>query len=329
MLNSSFSSTLYDTSIPRKPTCVLAACDDKYAFCLFVAIQTLLKNSPQLVAQADIWVAGFNLSAQTKKILSSLPHTRVFDYTFPDTFPPIQQFLNFTQASFARYECFTLLHLYQKVLYLDSDVLVEKELLPLFDTLTNGIGLVQDPFISKTGRNFFNPIAGFNMEAVGFNSGFLVLKQGTTWSKNIDEIKQFLYTKTLQYANDLIYPDQGIINLAVEQFQLCPTPLSDLYNCPASKPISTLKKAFIIHATGPRKFWCYYYFDEFYTYYTQWIKAGGEKVSVRKGDSLLYKKFIQKTHLDKYIFIQLCPDFIARPLKALRFSIKKLLHCKF
>lgn len=322
-------STLYDVSLTRRPICVLAACDDKYAFCLFAALQTLLKNSPRLAQQADIWVAGFDLSASSKCILSSLPHTNVIDYVFPGKYPDLSTFAHFTQASFARYECFTLLHLYEKVMYLDSDVLVQKELLPLFDTLQEGLGLVKDPAICEVGRNFFKPVAGFDMQRPNFNSGFLALKRSRSWDDRLDDIKQFLYQSTVQYAPDLYYPDQGIINLALEKFALKPTQLSDLYNCPASRNTFTLQKAFIIHATGPRKFWCYYYFRDFYTSYTQWIKLGGPKVTVRGGDSALYKKFIQATGWDRYIFVQLCPDFIAKPLKALRFGIKKLLHCKF
>lgn len=314
---------------PHNPICVLAACDDKYAFCLFVAIQTLFKNSPKLTQQADIWIAGFNFSHKTKEIFNSLPRTRVIDYTFPGNYPQTESFLNFTPASFARYECFSLLNLYQKVMYLDSDVLVEKELLPMFDTLSNGIGLVPDPLITSVGRNFHKSINDFDMKARGFNSGFLALKQGANWESKIDEIKHFLYTKTLKYADNLIYPDQGIINLALQQFNLRPTELSYLYNCPASRKTSILKKAYIIHSTGPRKFWCYYYFDEFYTYYSQWIMLGGKPVSVRKSDSILYQRFIKKTNWDKYVFVQLFPDFIARPFKALRFIIKKLLHCRF
>ncbi len=328
MKNTASFPALYDVSIPRRSACVLTACDDKYAFCLFVAIQTFLKNSPKLAEQADIWVAGCNLSAVSKQILSSLPHTYLFDYIFPATFPDLPMFKNFTPASFARYECFTLLHLYEKVMYLDSDVLVKKELLPLFDTIDT-IGLVPDPLMTEVGCNFFKEIAGFNMKNPGFNSGFLALKRSVVWNSRLDEINGFLYECTLQHAPDLLYPDQGVINLAIEKFNLTPTTLSTLYNCPASSSLSALKKAFIVHATGPRKFWCYYYFDDFYKYYTQWIQQGGAKVSVRKSDSELYKKFIRSTGWDKYIFVQLCPDFIAKPDKALRFGIKKLFHCKF
>lgn len=322
-------SALYDPRIKHRSTCILTACDDKYCFCLYAALQSFLKYSPQLAAVSDIWIAGVNLSASSKKILSTLPHTRIIAYQFPANLPQTPAFANFTAASFARYECFGLLGLYEQVLYLDSDILIQKELLPIFSLLNNGIGLVADPTICTLGRNFSSEIDGLPMSAKGFNSGFIALNRKGSWYKQINDIRTFLYQSTLNYAPYLIYPDQGIINLAVEKFQLLPAQLPQSYNCPASKPARTLKKAFIIHATGPRKFWCYYYFHDFYTSYTQWIKLGGKPVSVRKEDSALYHWLMTHTHLNNYIFIQLCPDFAARPLKALRFCIKKWLHYRF
>lgn len=320
---------LLDAATVKHPACILAACDDKYAFCLFVSLKTLWKHSPHLAKTADIWVAGFHLSAASKRILAGLPHTRVVDYTFPGVLPDTPAISIFTAASFARYECFRLLSRYERVLYLDSDVLVQQELSPVFDTLSCGIGLVEDPCITSVGRNFTQPVTGFDMNARGFNSGFLVLRRTDFLQQHGTEITNFLYQQTISLAPVLYYPDQGILNLALQSFQLTPTVLGDTYNCPASRPTAELKKAHIIHATGPRKFWCYYYFDEFYTYYTQWILQGGNKVSVRKDDSPLYRWLIRKTGLDTYIFVQLCPDFIARPFKALRFFIKKMFRMKF
>ena len=321
--------SLYSPTLDRKNTCIVAACDDKYAFCLFAALQSLWKYSPLLAQQADIWIAGVHLSAASKRILSTIPHVRLLEYAFPGTLPDTEAITNFTAASFARYECFKLLTLYTQVLYLDSDILIRQELAPVFNQITTGLGLVPDPDITPAGRNFSRPINGFAMQTRGFNSGFMALNRGGKWHSQGAEITRWLYQQTRKQATYLIYPDQGIINLALQQFHIQPTVLVDSYNCPASRPNRELKTAPIIHATGPRKFWCYYYFDEFYTSYTCWIKQGGAAVSVRKQDSPLYKWFIQKTGLDKYIFVQLCPDFIARPHKALRFLIKKWLRCKF
>ena len=316
--------TLYNPALQRQPMAILAACDDKYAFCLYVSLRTLVKNSPNLVQQADIWVASLGISEMHKKILQTIPHVRVFEYAFPGELPQTPAIQKFTKVSFARYELFTMLKLYKNVLYLDSDVLVQKELLPVFDLLQDGIGLIPDSRFRTTRDNFSTEIPGFNMQAVGYNSGFIVMNRTAKWLSQIDAIHNFLYTTTQQFATSLYLPDQGIINLALQQFAMHPVALSSQYNCPASHT-KELRNAYIIHCTGPRKFWCYYYFHDFYTEYTHWIQQGGNPVSIRPKNSKLYEWVIETFRLQNSVFIQLCPDMVTSPLKAARFALKKLL----
>ncbi len=214
-------------------------------------------------------------------------------------------------------------------MYLDSDVLVRQELADVFDRLTDGIGLVPDPVMTQVKNNFYRPLEGFDMQRPNYNSGFIVLNRQGTWFKQCGEIVDFLYKTPAKEAENLFLMDQGIMNLALQRFSLHPVALPQSYNCPASAPSRLLKQAHIIHSTGPRKFWCYYYFDDFYRYYTQWIAAGGKAVTIRVRDSRAYKWLLSKTHLDRFIFVQLCPDFIASPLKALRFTVKKWLRRPF
>ena len=316
--------TLYDSSLQRRPIAVLAACDDKYAFCLYVSLRTLVKNSPQLAQQADIWVASLGISETHKTILQTIPQVRIFEYEFPGGLEQTPAIQKFTNVSFARYELFPMLKLYKNVLYLDSDVLVQKELLPVFDLLQDGIGLIPDSRFRTTGGNFSTTVPGFDMQATGYNSGFIVMNRNGKWFPQVEAIRDFLYTTTQQFAQFLYLPDQGIINLALQRFGMHPTPLSSQYNCPASHT-KELRSAYIIHCTGPRKFWCYYYFHDFYTEYTNWIQQGGKPVSIRPKNSKLYQWFIETFHLQNRVFIQLCPDMVTAPLKAARFALKKLL----
>lgn len=310
-----------------RQSCIFAACDDKYAFCLYVSLWSLLNHSPQLAEKADIFVAGFKVSKENQAALESLPGVRVFDYRYPLPLPQTPSIKNFTEASFARYDCFGLSDYYDEVLYLDSDVLVQKELNAVFEQLSGAVGLVQDPTFGSVRGNFYREIPGFAMDATGYNSGFIALTKKAGGVSGT-EICDWLYQKTAVYANDLFLPDQGMINLAVEKFKLRVIPLNESYNCPASSGRKRLQEAFIIHSTGPRKFWCYYYFREWYEGYSRWIAAGGLPVSIHRG-SPAYRRILKKLNLSGKIFFQLCPDFFTRPLKALRFTLKKTLKIKF
>ena len=314
--------------LQQHQTCIFAGCDDKYAFCLYVSLWSLLKHSPKLAQEADIFVAGFKLSAENKKALESLPGVHVINYTYPSSLPQTSAIMNFTEASFARYDCFGLLKYYEKVLYLDSDVLVQKEIRPIFDQLSDGIGLVQDPTFTTVRGNFYKEIPQFNMNATGYNSGFIVLNNKGSWANKALEIRSWLYKQTLVYAENLFLPDQGMINLAIEQFNMYPLTISEDYNCPASSPAKELRNAYIIHSTGPRKFWCYYYFKEWYEGYSRWLAAGGHPVSIHRG-SAFWRWTLRKLHLDNKVFFQLCPDFFTKPLKFVRFFVKKIFKVRF
>ena len=320
-----FEHTLYNIHLSRKENAVFAACDDKYAFCLYVSLRTLCKNSPVLASHSDIWIASYGISPKHQEILRMIPNTHIFEYEFPGSLEQTPQIKKFTNVSFARYELFTLLQLYKNVLYLDSDVLVQKELFPVCDSLKDGIGLIPDTHVQTIGENFLKTIPGFNMQAVGYNSGFIVMNRTGKWFKEVESIRRFLYQYTLENASALYLPDQGIINLAVQKFNILPTPLSVMYNCPASRPKKKLNQAYIVHCTGPRKFWCYYYFHDFYKEYSRWVQQGGKPVTIRPKNSKLYQWFIDTFHLQHHIFIQLCPDMVTSPLKALRFALKKVL----
>ncbi len=63
----------YQTDLPRRKSCILAACSDMYACCLFVSLKSLLEHSPILASQTDIWVAGIHISQKHKAIFPPYP----------------------------------------------------------------------------------------------------------------------------------------------------------------------------------------------------------------------------------------------------------------
>ncbi len=309
----------------NKKTAVVFAINGSYAFCLYVSIYSLIKNSPLLAKQSDIIIYTNNVSAEDKKTLSKLDNIKIIDYKFPLEIKETNAIKNFSTASFARYECFGLLNNYEKVIYLDSDILVQKELLPVFDLIENtGIGLIKE----KTNvQAFSKPIGSYNLEEKMFNSGFFILN--SKLKIDFKQITDFCYQTTAKYAEYLYLPDQAIINYAIQYFKLAPTNLENIYNTPASLSRTFLNKAAIIHSTGNRKFWNYYYFDEWYKYYELWIINGGTPVDTIRKDCGLYKNFLKKCGLNKFVFFQLCPDIFNKPIKAFRFFVKYLFKIKY
>jgi len=312
-----------NNSQETKKTAIVFAINGLYAFCTYVSILSLFKHSPQLAKQSDIYIYVCDISDTDKKALRTLGNIKIIDYEIPVKIKQTEAVKSFSLASFARYECFDMLNKYERIIYLDGDILVQKELLPVFDLAHNGIGMIKEKVNVQI---FSKPIDGFDFSTTFFNSGFIVLTNKL--NVNYKAFRDFCYISTAKYVEFLNLPDQAIINFALQKYDIKPVQISNTYNMPASMSGKFLKQAKIIHSTGHRKFWNYYYFDEWYKFYGEWIKNDGTPVSIRK-DSKKYQYFCRKFGLDKKNFFQLCPDFFKMPIKAIRFTLKFVFGIKY
>ena len=308
-----------------KKIAIVFAMNDTYTFCAYVSIKSLLKNSPSLSEQADIIVYTNSLNSD-KKVLKTIGNIKIIDYVFPLEIEKTRTVKHFSLLSFARYECFNLLSTYEKIIYLDSDILVQKELLNVFDLIKDsGIGLIKEKVKVEVCTK--NLIEDIDLSQKMFNSGFIVLTNKL--KLDFKEVTNFCYIQTIKYIKNLYLPDQAIINLAIKHFSIEPSCIPMTFNTPASLSTKILNNATIIHSTGHRKFWNYYYFDEWYKYYKQWIHNGGSPIDEVRKDSKIYKYLLDKLSLNKLVFFQLCPDLIKRPIKAIRFFIKFVFSIKY
>ena len=313
---------------PRR-TAILLTCSRAFAFCTYVSVASLFKNSPQLAQESDVFVFLWNAPSGMKQIFASIsPQVHVLDFDMPYPVPDRKFISKYTPASYARFECFRLLDRYERVLFLDADILVRKEL-DIFPQVKHGIAMTLDPVVTTVGKNFFPAPAGVNPNATGYNAGVFALTRDLPCPLGTyAALTDWLYGKMAEWADFVYLPDQAVINVAVEHFGWQMTTLSKDYNRPASSSLADLKRAFIVHSTGTRKFWCYYYFHDWYQLYAQWIAKGGEPVSIRK-DSPAYLSFCRKHGLQDKVFFQLMPDCFAHPTKALRFALKAWLKAEF
>lgn len=309
-----------------KNTICLFACSEAFAFALYVTLKSFFARSLQLAGQSDVLIYAYRWSKRTKDLISSCGPVKIIDYDLPPNIPRTARIMRFTPALYARFEAFNLLDRYHNVICLDSDILVQKELIGVVSEMTGNIGLVKDtlPSVSKT---FVTPIEGYDLQKPCFNAGFIVLKQ-QQFPVPGSEVARWLYATLAKQAENIELGDQGIINLALQKFNLVPYVFSDLWNLPASNPRKKLEKAFIIHSTGHRKFWSYYYFREWYTAYTQWYNKGGAPVSIRK-NSIAWNFLLNIFALKKFIFFQLAPDGYQHPIKFITFFFKFLFHIKY
>lgn len=312
---------------PHKNTLCLFACSKDFAFALYVTLQTFFKNSPRLAAMSDVRVYAYNWPEQIKKLIASCGPLEIIDYDLPSFVPRTPEIMHFSPALYARFESFGLLEKYERVVCLDSDILIEKELLPIFDLMKDNIGLVLDEAMPKVRCNFYTEFGNYDFNYPCYNTGLIVLKKSQLPVLG-ETIKNWAYQQLVELAQKYFLAEQGITNLALQHFNLQVTTLSKLWNLPASSPHGQLKKAYIIHSTGHRKFWAYYYFHDFYTYYARWRAQGGPACAIRTYTKI-WKNRWDKKPLPGRVFFELAPDPFTYPLKFIVFTIKHLLRVRF
>ena len=138
-----------ELAAPRR-TAIVLTCSRVFAFCTYVSVASLLRHSPRLAEESDIFVFIWQGDDKLRQIFTSLSNrVRVADFDMPYPVPDRESIALFTPASYARFECFRLLDQYERVLFLDSDVLVRKELAGVFDQLPHGIGMTLDPVMTQ------------------------------------------------------------------------------------------------------------------------------------------------------------------------------------
>ncbi len=310
--------------MPNK-TAILCTASNMYTFALFTTLKTFFAHSPKLAARADVYVYNYNWPERIKQIFRTHFPIILVDFNLPEFVPPSKMIDKFTPALFARFEAFTLLEKYQHVICLDSDILVQKELAGVLNEVQTPIGLTPDS-CPTVGHNFGGSIPGYDLSAPCLNAGFIVLKNPLPAA----QMRRWLYNMLAKYADICYLGDQGLINLLLQEFKLTPTVLSARYNQPASSSTRTLNQAYIIHSTGHRKFWYYYYFDEWYQHYAQWYQVSGQAVTVRTPpNTKIWAWLLQKTGWNKQVFFQLAPDATRYPGKFLLFALKRALRIRY
>jgi lipopolysaccharide biosynthesis glycosyltransferase len=239
------------------------------AFALANVLFGLRRHSPELLQHVIVYHDGLSDDDKNTLLLIAPCQFKIYNPDFPGGKPVIcpEYFNTYTLNMFARYEGFRLLDEYDAVIWFDVDILINSNVAILLDIVAKhdeGIGMcLENRDWFKFGDNFIKEVPGYDMGSPTFNSGLLVLTRDL---KNAKDIYPWLYNATVEYAEYLRWPDQGILNIMLKKFQIIPTCLpSDIFNRnPAGDSDG---KAVIVHSYGPKKFWNN---PGYYIKYPQW-----------------------------------------------------------
>ena len=129
----------------------------------------------------------------------------------------------YSVATFFRFESFSLLDKYEKVIWSDVDVLFQgdlSELLSYGDK--SGYAGTYAPDEYRVENNFFELIEEYDMFTPMLNAGLFVISDKLS---NYKEIQQWCYDSTVKYGSKLRWLDQAILNLLVQEFNIDVEPI--------------------------------------------------------------------------------------------------------
>lgn len=270
----------------KKNCAIVLAATGNMAFALANTLIGLKKYSPNLADDIIVYEQGFN--DKDKRIINGIIPVKFIDYKFFLQSDINQKQINtFTSLTYARYECFDLLNQYKNVIWLDIDILIQKDISGIIEyAQETGISACKEKELVRI--NFTKPIEGYKMDIPNYNAGILILSDKLL---HYEKLKEWCYKTTEKYKDFLCFADQGIIALMNQEFNFNINPLPDLYNYYIL--FEDASNAFIIHLYGPQKFWNFFDNEEWFKNHQEWLDLGGSPGKVYKltiTQQLIYQK---------------------------------------
>lgn len=294
----------------KKELAIIFPSTGNMTFAMANAMLGIKKHSPDL--KADIIIFEQGIYEKDKKILNQIMPCKFIEYIFPikDTsnFDQVR-FNRFTQMTFSRYECFKLLDEYKKVMWMDTDILIQGDITPMLNYGDKtGIAFAPEPY--PLWSLFTDKVWGnYDTDVNFFNAGIFIISNKLP---NYTKITDWCYEATKEYAPILHLQDQAILNLMFQEFNLEIESMDKKYNRYPTDKLA--KKSTILHAYSSEKFWNFWNFREWNQNYNQWLKMGGSKYEGKKAN------FISREV--KKIFPN-APDIVRKPKAFVKYFIEE------
>lgn len=248
-----------------------------------------LKNTnPGLYDEAIIYYTD-EIDEKDRRLMTSIMPCRFVKYAppLPEELFERPRFKLFSILMFCRYEMFHYLDEFETVTWLDTDILIQGSLQEMIASAEKtGAAFIREDPINKTAENpdcmrtcFTEPLPGYKNDDYLYCSGTIVVSRKFA---QYTGCTQWCYEKTVEWADILSLPDQGVLNAAIQHFHINVTAISGKKYCCYPYMGRDCSDATIIHTWGLNKFWndwySYLHFPAWGQYYKQWCDMGGSSL---------------------------------------------------
>lgn len=264
--------------MPKKSLAFLIACTDNLTFAAGNVALSLNKYLRDI--EYECVVIHRPISARDESVLREIPNVRMLPFDFSAEFievmmarmPGASRFrAGNALMTFTHFEVFRLLDEYRVVAWLDTDISIQADISNIVDFAP--FGITADTPFSVT-NNFSRQIDGYDLSVPGYCAAVIVADDSLPYRA----IYEWCYSKSMEHADALVNADQGILNLALQEFSISPKimPL-DVWQCRPDRP--TAIQAKIVHFGHKRKVWndevISHAYPEWYRMHKVWQKRGG------------------------------------------------------
>ena len=263
----------------KKNMAIVLGASANWGFAVANVLMGIKKHSPNLAD--DIIIFHKDMPEKDMQLMQEIIPCKFIEYNFEIKDEKILEtgyFDRFSPLAFSRYDCFKMLDEYKKVVWLDVDILIQKDITEMCEDSPTGIKFSQGyyPVWTVFTHKFESK---YDLDKNYYDSGTFIIQDTIP---NYRKITDWLYEKTFEYAELLHLPDQAILNIMFQEFNLDITRLNrEVYVCHPTH--ENAKDAVIVHSYSCEKFWNYHNeFKEWNENNKRWIKMGGTPYKGRK-----------------------------------------------
>ncbi len=182
----------------------------------------------------------------------------------------------FSDMVFCKFECFRLLNEYERVIWTDYDVVINRSPDELKDDSRGGLQLIMSEGTLRYKFKDGMPeevLSKYDMvSTAGVSTPLLVL---TREIGDYNRYYKWCMDTAKKYAEFLNMPEESIFSLLVQEFNISVYPLYKPEYALHFKP--GCGDAAIHHAIGQPKFWNGLYNEKWQKYYSEWLAMGGSR----------------------------------------------------
>jgi ADP-heptose:LPS heptosyltransferase/lipopolysaccharide biosynthesis glycosyltransferase len=274
----------------------------------FMAGNVCIGINNNYVGEYEIIVLYKNTKEQDIAALKKIPNVRAIHFAFEEEFENKVRENAYIGSkvrgedsimAFAHYEIFKELSNFNKIVWFDTDILINKNINELIKDKSSFTATTDKGW--TVGENFNKEIQGYDMISDGLCSAVLVVDDTLPH----EEMYDWCYNKTVELAQSLFNRDQGIINLATQHFKINVNIVdADTWQCMPWHENS--KEAIIVHFGGGNKIYddesLFKKYPRWGEFHKQWLDYGGSdfipKKSARELENSLFEVAYRKKFLE-------------------------------